>query len=159
SEGQPDYHSDRQERHDGERRRPRRGRRGGRGRNRQDRNDQDRNGQDRDHQDRDHDAPMPQSDVMPDAGDYSAPPMDEPEQLRDRAESAPPAPRPGTTETSTPSPAPEQPRRRSTVREPAPVSNGESFTPSSPAPQATTPEPAETTEAEDPNRPRKTGWW
>jgi hypothetical protein len=48
------------------------------------------------------------------------------------------------------------------VREPAPVSSGESFAPT-PSPTlivTPAPEPAiETVTTEDANKPRKTGWW
>jgi ribonuclease E len=166
-EGQPQHQGERQEQlNDGERRRRRRGRRGGRGRSRnerngngRDRNDQDRNGDGR----HEPDAPMPQNEFAPGEG-YSAPPVDEPEPRHPPAEYTSPAPAPVSVEPGTPEP--EQPRRRSTVRERAPVSSGESFAPQpSPASQpASAPEPVAeaasgTTEADDPNRPRKTGWW
>ncbi len=163
-EGQPQHGERQGQQNDGERRRRRRGRRGGRGRNRherdgngRDRNDNERNGDGR----HERDAQMPQSELAPGEG-YSAPPADEPEPHHLPAEFTPQAPAPVDVEPATPAPEPEQPRRRSTVRERAPVSSGESFAPPSLASQPATsaPEPtAETTEAEDPNRPRKTGWW
>ena len=70
-------------------------------------------------------------------------------------------------EPAAPQPAPareEAPRRRSTVREPAPVVSsdemGGSAMPATPAPRS---EPAHQTRGEeseqDPNRPRRSGWW
>jgi ribonuclease E len=57
--------------------------------------------------------------------------------------------------------AEERPRRRSTVREPAPVAGGNGEPPIPLPPPAPRPVPAiaETNEAEDANRPRRTGWW
>jgi ribonuclease E len=60
--------------------------------------------------------------------------------------------------------APEPPRRRSTVREPAPIVGGDWAPPApSPAPApAAAPESssaAESTEAEDADKPRRSGWW
>ena len=166
-EGQPHH---RGEQNDSERRRRRRGRRGGRGRNRHERNGRDRNGPDRTDYDRngdsrhEHDAQVPQNEFAPGEG-YSAPRADEPEPHHPPAEFTPPAAAPVNVEP--PPPEPEQPRRRSTVRERAPVPSGESIAPPLPVPQPaiSTPEPAaetreaETTDAEDPNRPRRTGWW
>ncbi len=159
-ENQPEYHGDRQEQQtDGERRRRRRGRRGGRGRSRNDRNGSDRNGEGRHNRD---DAQAPQSEFAP-SEDYAAPHANEPEPHHAAAEfDTTPSPIPVAVETPAPAPEPEPRRRRSTVREPAPVSSSESFMPPSPAPLSTAPVPeptAETTETEDPNRPRKTGWW
>ena len=55
----------------------------------------------------------------------------------------------------------EPPRRRSTVREAAPVSGGESTPPMPrPAEPAAAPAPAVSSAAEgDADKPRKTGWW
>jgi ribonuclease E len=152
-ESQPENHGDRQEQQpDGERRRRRRGRRGGRGRSR---NGNDRNGEGRHNRD----AQTPQSEFAP-SEDYSAPHANEPEPHHAAAEfDTAPSPAPVAVEPPVPAPVPEPRRRRSTVREAAPISSSEAFTPPSPAPQPV-PEPvAETTETEDPNRPRKTGWW
>jgi ribonuclease E len=70
-------------------------------------------------------------------------------------------PAPVTPEPSMPEPeAP--PRRRSTVRERAPVSSGESFTPTAPTAPIITPAPEPAAEAvapEEAGKPRKTGWW
>jgi ribonuclease E len=170
-EDQPEYQGERQgQQQDGERRRRRRGRRGGRGRGRNDRNGggQDRNGQDQPYDrngngQHEHDAQVPQNEFA--SHDHSAPHANEPEPHREAAEFTPPAP--VSVEPAVAAPEPEQPRRRSTVRERAPVPSSESFASSVPAPHSAPPAPelaaenaaSEATEAEDPNRPRKTGWW
>jgi ribonuclease E len=159
----------------GERRRRRRGRRGGR-RNRQEQNGDAAQGPD------DRGAPAPQPAFAP-AEEFVAPPPTEPELKEAVADldAAPPpafyAPRtteapyaPTTTEappsSAAPPAEPEPPRRRSTVREPAPVVGSADATPPAPTPSAApvptpAPEPVitELKEAEDANRPRKTGWW
>jgi ribonuclease E len=161
----PELHGEGQERgedngsnEDGGRRRRRRGRRGGR-RSRQERNGNGNGGYSRDDQ-------PPQTDFAPN-GDFPAPQADEPvahdtggDFSAASAAPAPVMPAPSAPEPSMPEPA-APPRRRSTVREAAPVSSGESFVPASPAPVVTpVPEPAAETDAtEDPNKPRKTGWW
>jgi len=159
-EEQPENRGDRPEpQHDGERRRRRRGRRGGR-RNRHERNGNGFHGND-------HGAPAPEHGFAP-GEESSAPAGVEPETRAAVADldaaPPPPPPAPMIAETPVSAPEPEAPRRRSTVREPAPISHGASAPPSVPAPPAVpaapAPEPAiETVETEDANRPRKTGWW
>jgi ribonuclease E len=74
---------------------------------------------------------------------------------------APPAPPPAP---AAPSAAPERPRRRSTVREPVPMSLGEStgeVPVASQAPPMELPQPviSSTADHEDAERPRRSGWW
>ena len=151
----PDNHGERPEaQHDGERRRRRRGRRGGR-RNRHERNGNDLHGNDRG-------AAMPEHDFAP-GEESSAPLAVEPETRTAVADldASPPVPQPMPTVVEAPAPEPEEPRRRSTVREPAPVSHGESAPPPSvpAAIRGCAGTDRETSEIEDVSRPRKTGWW
>ncbi len=156
-----DNHGERLEpQQDGERRRRRRGRRGGR-RNRHERDGNDLHGNDHGN---DRDPSMPEHAFAP--GEESSVPLAvEPETQNAVADldAASPPPRPAPVVVEVPAPEPEAPRRRSTVREPAPVSQSESAPPSVPAPPAApaiAPEPVvETSETEDASRPRKTGWW
>jgi ribonuclease E len=137
---------------EGGRRRRRRGRRGGR-RNRENRQERNGNGG--------YDDQPPQTDFAPN-GDFPAPQEDRSAIHDDAADysATSSAPEPAPVIPQAPMPEPEAPRRRSTVREPAPVSSGESFAPTpSPAP-AVTPVPEPAPEAtEDANKPRRTGWW
>ena len=167
----PDDQSERPEpQQDGERRRRRRGRRGGR-RNRHERNGNDSHANDlhandlhgNDSHGDDRGSPTPEHGFAP-GEESSAPLAVEPETRTAVADldAAPPPPQPAPVR-EVPAPEPEAPRRRSTVRERAPVSHGESAPPSVPAPPAapaTVSEPAvETSETEDAGQPRKTGWW
>jgi ribonuclease E len=76
-------------------------------------------------------------------------------------------PTPGETirQPSEPPPAePELPRRRSTVREPAPFVGGGDWTPPAPPPMPApppdaTPVAADSGEADDSSKPRRSGWW
>jgi ribonuclease E len=160
-EERPEYHGERQgqdaegSEHDGGRRRRRRGRRGGRNRqeNRQERNGN--GGSSRDEQQPQHDFASGDQFPTPAASESLTH-----DAMADFAVSPAAAPTPVIPEPSMPEP--EAPRRRSTVREPAPVSSGESFAPTpSPTPVVTpAPEPAaETITTEDASKPRKTGWW
>jgi ribonuclease E len=143
----------------GEHRRRRRGRRGGR-RSRRDREGQ--NGDFAGAQDRIEQHPLPESDQpqwsersetpQPDIAEATYAPRIEP------AAPAPTPPQPAVEPPPPTEPASEQPRRRSTVREPAPAFGASS--PAVAAPQQ--PEPMIVTgsaEADDANRPRRTGWW
>ncbi|MEA2984150.1 MAG: ribonuclease, partial [Alphaproteobacteria bacterium] len=60
-------------------------------------------------------------------------------------------------------PQPQQPKRRSTIREPAPsFSSGQGFAPpprTEPTPSAAEPPASAADSADDPSKPRKTGWW
>ncbi len=152
----------------GEPRRRRRGRRGGR------RNRSEREGEATPAA-HDRDAHGPQ-DALTTAEELAAPPATEPELKEAVADldaaptSAPPAPPPAspepaavvaTSQTAAP-PAPEPPRRRSTVREPAPISGNQEASqpaPTQPPPPAPQPVITEHGESEDTNRPRRSGWW
>jgi ribonuclease E len=152
----------------GDRRRRRRGRRGGR----RNRHDPERNGEfARDSQR--HAAAAPQQDEFaPDALDSPAQPESElAHAVADldtpaRMEAIPPAAEPAETEIPPP-PVPsvelEPPRRRSTVREPAPVSNIGAQTPppafEPPVPAAPEPVITEVDETVNADRPRRSGWW
>jgi ribonuclease E len=173
-EERPEYHGERQgpdaegRETDGGRRRRRRGRRGGRNRqeNRQE------NPQENRQENRQElggnggyspDDQQPQHDFAP--GDqFPTPAASEPVAHDTGADfvAASPAPAPAPVIPKPSLPEPEAPRRRSTVREPAPVSSGESFAPT-PSPTlivTPAPEPAvETITTEEANKPRKTGWW
>jgi ribonuclease E len=141
----------------GERRRRRRGRRGGR----RNRHERDANG---------HAPESAQSpELMPDVLDEPARPEPEPTHAvadldaPPQAESAP-LPAPAVHEpppAAEPEPAP--PRRRSTVREPAPVSGNSPDAPQpvAPTPVNPVPEPVitEIDTAQSSDRPRKSGWW
>jgi ribonuclease E len=152
----------------GEPRRRRRGRRGGR------RNRLEREGE---AAPASHDrGPHAPQHALTTAEELTAPPATEPELKEAVADldaaptAAPPAPPPSSPElpavATTPQAATpasqEPPRRRSTVREPAPISGNQDV--SQPAP-AQPPPPApelvitELGESEDTNRPRRSGWW
>ncbi len=152
----------------GERRRRRRGRRGGR-RNRHDREHNGNGGQEAR-------SPQPQHEFAPRDLDRPATPEDDladavsdldaaPPQVVPEPVPSEPAPEPVSAQAMQPSapPAaePEQQaqRRRSTVREPAPVSGAEA--PPAPVPSVPTSEAVitEIGDSENANRPRRTGWW
>ncbi len=157
---EPSEHNERGEpRRDDERRR-RRGRRGGR-RNRHRTGDAAHAAEDREPY------PPPQQEFAP-AEELSGAPPTEPELKEAVADldATPPAvsPAPVSAAAPQPVPPPEEPvRRRSTVRERAPVGGSEEAlpTPQTQQPVVPTPEPvvAESTEAADSDRPRRTGWW
>jgi ribonuclease E len=154
SEERPEYRGERPEqRPDGEHRRRRRGRRGGR------RNRHERNGEGPYNE---HSAPAPQHSFAP-GEELAAPAVSEPELHHAVADlaAAPVTSQPAPMTAEAPRPEPEAPRRRSTVREPAPISSGESAAPPAPPPPAApAPEPVvEATATEDTSQPRKTGWW
>jgi ribonuclease E len=133
---------------DGERRRRRRGRRGGR------RNRHEGDG-DHVHDPTDH-SPQPEHGFAPD--EVGAPPAPEAE-LKEAVADLDAAP-----SSSFPSPAaePEPPRRRSTVREPAPMTgSGDAGAPVPPSTSASDSAPtiSEINEGEDAARPRRSGWW
>ena len=150
----------------GEPRRRRRGRRGGR-RNRLEREGEilpaaDEGG-----------APASQP-ALATAEELAAPPATEPELKEAVADldaapiGAPPAPSPAPEPANAPPPqaaappAEEPPRRRSTVREPAPTSGNQEASqpaPTQPPPPAPQPVITELGESEDTNRPRRSGWW
>jgi ribonuclease E len=145
---------------DGEPRRRRRGRRGGR-RNRRDREGEPRHaGPDNGFASSEPAPYPPENAVEPeltqavadlDTGPADVPPV--------RREPTPPAPAQQAVEPPT---AEAPSRRRSTVREPAPgVTSEASDTPAAMPPPSPVPSPvvAETSEAEQTNQPRKTGWW
>jgi ribonuclease E len=153
-------------RHNGERRRRRRGRRGGR-RNRQE-GERNGEGSPQSHPQHAHhqDVDGPQHSFAP-AEEAAPPPSAEPA-LKQAVADLDAAP---STAASAPPIEQEAPRRRSTVREPAPVTGGGGgdsgdaphaapVQPASPAP-APAPEPiiTELDEAETASRPRRTGWW
>jgi ribonuclease E len=150
----------------GEPRRRRRGRRGGR------RNRLDREGEavPASH-DGGPDAPQP---ALTTAEELAAPPATEPELKEAVADldaapiAAPPAPPPAPEPANAPPPqaaappAEEPPRRRSTVREPAPISGNQEASqpaPTPPPPPAPQPVITELGESEHTNRPRRSGWW
>jgi ribonuclease E len=150
----------------GEPRRRRRGRRGGR------RNRLDREGEavPASH-DGGPDAPQP---ALTTAEELAAPPATEPELKEAVADldaapiAAPPAPPPAPEPANAPPPqaaappAEELPRRRSTVREPAPISGNQEASqpaPTPPPPPAPQPVITELGESEHTNRPRRSGWW
>jgi len=88
-----------------------------------------------------------------DAAPTAAPPAPPP---------APPEPASGPTSQAAAPPAEEPPRRRSTVREPAPISGNQDVSqPAPPQPPPPAPQPVitELGESEDTNRPRRSGWW
>jgi ribonuclease E len=149
------------ERGEGGERRRRRGRRGGR-RNRQRNGDTPREAHDSGSQEQPADA-MAAPDYAPReteqkfaaADELYAPPATEPalkEAVAD-LDAAPPAPAPAAEA--------EPVRRRSTVREPAPFTGGEDVPASAPvaAPPAPAPVIAESNDATEADRPRRTGWW
>ena len=150
----------------GEPRRRRRGRRGGR-RNRLEREDEIMPAAD----ERGAHAPQP---ALTTAEELAAPPATEPELKEAVADldaapiAAPPAPSPAPEPANAPPPqaaappAEEPPRRRSTVREPAPISGNQEASqpaPTQPPPPAPQPVITEHGESEDTNRPRRSGWW
>jgi len=161
--GRSDGNGEHDESHrNGERRRRRRGRRGGR-RSRHERGgEQSYGGEDRGEH-------IPQHAFAP-GEEPAAPPAEEPqlhEAVSDLDASPPAAAEPARTEAAPP-PAPseaEPPRRRSTVRERAPVAASEDAPALAPPPPPSAPADApevavsEPAEAEDSNRPRRTGWW
>jgi ribonuclease E len=137
---------------DGQRRRRRRGRRGGR-RNRRDRPEGGQPGEPRPFEN--NFAAGSEQEFEPGREPRHAP---EPPQTPDR-----PAPPPVHEPVAPPRPVEEPaapPPRRSTVREPAPFASfdqGAPVTPSAPlAPEAV---PVARNEPEDPNQPRRSGWW
>jgi ribonuclease E len=149
----------------GEPRRRRRGRRGGR------RNRPEREGEappaahEREHEP-DHHVPafaadefsgsVAEPNLNESAADSEAAPASEP------APAAPPEPARAEPAQAAAPPAEEPPRRRSTVREPAPISgHQETSPPSTPQPAAPAPQPVitEPGDNEDANRPRRSGWW
>ncbi|HKM87665.1 MAG TPA: Rne/Rng family ribonuclease [Xanthobacteraceae bacterium] len=148
----------------GEPRRRRRGRRGGR-RNRLEREGEAAPAS----HDRGPREPQP---ALTTAEELTAPPATEPDLKEAVADldaapiSAPPpaAPEPvevATSQASAP-PAQEPRRRRSTVREPAPISGNQEASqpaPTPPSPPAAQPVITEPSESEDTNRPRRSGWW
>jgi ribonuclease E len=149
----------------GEPRGRRRGRRGGR-RNRLEREGEAAPAS----HDRDPHAPQH---ALTTAEELTAPPATEPELKEavadlDTAPVAAPLPAPPEPATvATPSqaaapPAQEPPRRRSTVREPAPISGNQEASqpaPTQPSPPAAQPVITELGESEETNRPRRSGWW
>ena len=150
----------------GEPRRRRRGRRGGR-RNRLEREGEIMPAAD----ERGAHAPQP---ALTTAEELAAPPATEPELKEAVADldaapiAAPPAPSPAPEPANAPPPqaaappAEEPPRRRSTVREPAPISGNQEASqpaPTQPPPPAPQPVITELGESEDTNRPRRSGWW
>jgi ribonuclease E len=152
----------------GEPRRRRRGRRGGR------RNRLEREGE---AAPASHDrGPHAPQHALTTAEELTAPPATEPELKEAVADldaaptAAPPAPPPSSPElpavATTPQAATpasqEPPRRRSTVREPAPISGNQDVSqpaPAQPPPPAPEPVITELGESEDTNRPRRSGWW
>jgi ribonuclease E len=163
-EARPRERGERGEGH-GDQRRRRRGRRGGR----RNRHDRERNG------DHGHDSHRDGTDAArhefaPDQTD--APPQAEPELSHAGTDLDAPAPpdfaSPKSVHVAAEPPHPaaveaETPRRRSTVREPAPLSGGNANTsePAAPPPAAPAAEPAITEVDETVNaaKPRRTGWW
>jgi ribonuclease E len=149
----------------GEPRRRRRGRRGGR------RNRLEREGEAAPAS-HDRDRHTPQH-ALTTAEELTAPPATEPELKEavadlDTAPVAAPLPAPPEpAAVATPSqaaapPAQEPPRRRSTVREPAPISGNQEASqpaPTQPSPPAAQPVITELGESEETNRPRRSGWW
>ena len=176
-----DEHGDRTEpQRDGDRRRRRRGRRGGR-RSRHERNDE-RNGdaapgeQDAVTRSADHefssderDAPaMGEPDLNASVADFEAAPITAPSPpLLEPVQPEPVQMEPRQAEPpAAPTPPAESSRRRSTVRERAPLGGSDETTPAAPAAPAAAPgEPVpqpivtEAGEAENTDRPRRTGWW
>jgi ribonuclease E len=170
--GETAEQGDRDEQH-GDRRRRRRGRRGGR------RSRHERNGEaDRetgDHGAGAHDAFAPGDDMA------EPPPVSEPEltaAASDLASASPSAPEPAMSREPAaampppelyapavvPPAEPEPPRRRSTVRERAPVASDEARAPAvnppaPPAAPAAEPTVTDSSEDEETDRPRRTGWW
>jgi ribonuclease E len=175
---------------DGDRRRRRRGRRGGR-RNRHERDRNGDNG--RDPQGRDEQQPHsefapanldepapPEPELKGAVADLDASPQDSsprdsnPEDFNPRDSGPPPLPHeapfaPAVTAQSAevaahaPEPVASAPRRRSTVREPAPVSNSAAGSGPPPIPASSSPAPepviTEVDEGDSANQPRRTGWW
>ena len=183
-----DEHGDRTEpQRDGDRRRRRRGRRGGR-RSRHERNDE-RNGDaapgeqdavtrtaDREFSSDERDAPAAgEPDLNASVADFEAapitapsPPQPEPEPMQpEQPEPMQMEPRQAEPRQAEPPAAPTPPaessRRRSTVRERAPLGGSDETTPAAPAaaPGEPVPQPivTEAGEAENTDRPRRTGWW
>jgi len=116
-------------------------------------------------------APQP---ALTTAEELAAPPATEPELKEAVADldaapiAAPPVPSPAPEPANAPPPqaaappAEEPPRRRSTVREPAPISGNQEASqpaPTQPPPPAPQPVITEHGESEDTNRPRRSGWW
>ena len=116
-------------------------------------------------------APQP---ALTTAEELAAPPATEPELKEAVADldaapiAAPPAPPPASPEPANAPPqaaappAEEPPRRRSTVREPAPISGNQEASqpaPTQPPPPAPQPVITELGESRDTNRPRRSGWW
>jgi ribonuclease E len=124
---------------DGQRRRRRRGRRGGR----RNRNRLEGGGEPRPFENNFASAPERELEPgPPQAPDRPSPPAHEPV-------APPPVEEP-----------PAIPPRRSTVREPAPFASFDQGVPATPsAPLAPQPAPVTRTEPEDPNQPRRSGWW
>jgi ribonuclease E len=149
----------------GERRRRRRGRRGGR-RNRHERDHEgEHGGETGQHEAHDHEA-QPRDEFAPDELDQPAPgEADFSHAVADLDASATAAAIPTTlpppVEPAAAPAEPQPPRRRSTVREPAPVSSGAETSPPAPAPASAPSEPVitESGESESGNKPRRTGWW
>ena len=152
---------------EGERRRRRRGRRGGR-RNRMGR---ERGGApaqyEHDMQEREDEphafgtsedltaAPTTEADLAQAVADFDAPPTDAPAPVEPADVAA--------AQASLPPPQQEPPRRRSTVREPAPVSASSDAAPQQAPIQAPSPVPqpvvTDVSESESADRPRRSGWW
>jgi ribonuclease E len=152
---------------DGERRRRRRGRRGGR-RNRPERMAE---GEPSAH-DRDWGEPHEPRYAPAAPEELTVPSTTEPDLRAAVADlDAPPSEVPPAAEPAdmaaaqaSPSAQPEPPRRRSTVREPAPIAGNPEASPSGPAQHSPPPPPeapviTEIGETENPDRPRRSGWW
>jgi ribonuclease E len=154
---------------DGERRRRRRGRRGGR-RNRRGRGEGDAGFAS--HEGNGNGDHAPEAELADAVAD-----LDAPESEREQPSFSVPAPEPAAHAPQESAPAPEAapaapapaeesqaeaPRRRSTVREPAPISfSGEASAPAPVAPAAPVeiPQPVVTTSSDNADRPRRSGWW
>jgi ribonuclease E len=151
---------------DSERRRRRRGRRGGR------RNRRDRDGEPRFASPDNGSAPADSSSYPDEASfepgltdavvDLDTGPADaEPPHAEPPTPAAAPQAAAAEEAPLPPPPVEEPPRRRSTVREPAPTAgdNGEPVIPTAAPSPAPAPEVSESSEAEQTNQPRRTGWW
>jgi ribonuclease E len=147
---------------DGDRRRRRRGRRGGR-RNRMGR---EREGLAAHHERGTREAP----DELGSAEELTVAPATEPDLTQAVADlDAPPTETPpaepadlATSQASSPPPQADSPRRRSTVREPAPITGASEASEATPMPSsAPPPQPVitEIGESENADRPRRSGWW
>jgi ribonuclease E len=140
---------------DGERRRRRRGRRGGR-RNRIARDgEQPPSHAERPSAEPELDSAVADLDRAPASFETPQPPTEEPTHEEPAA--------PAFEAVARAAPEQEQPRRRSTIREPAPISGGE-WTPVRPGPVAPVESPAapvepHASESEADERPRRSGWW